>query len=44
MWAWLRQRTLTQWIMVGMVAGVVLGAAAPEFSVGIQPAYTIFLG
>jgi len=43
MWAWLRRRTLTQWIMVGMVAGVVLGAAAPDFSVGLQPAYTIFL-
>jgi Na+/H+-dicarboxylate symporter len=43
MWAWLRRRSLTQWIMVGMVAGIVLGAAAPGFSVGIQPAYTIFL-
>src|SRR5512135_774226 len=43
MWAFLRRRTLTQWIMVGMVAGVVLGAAAPGFSVSIQPAYTIFL-
>ena len=43
MWAWLRQRTLTQWILVGMVAGIVLGWAAPDFSVSIQPAYTIFL-
>jgi proton glutamate symport protein len=43
MWTWLRRRTLTQWIMVGMVLGVVLGAAAPDFSVSLQPAYTIFL-
>jgi len=43
MWAWLRRRTLTQWILVGMVAGIVLGWAAPDFSVSIQPAYTIFL-
>src|SRR5512135_2690942 len=43
MWAFLRRRTLTQWIMVGMVLGVILGAAAPDFSVSLQPAYTIFL-
>jgi proton glutamate symport protein len=43
MWAFLRRRTLTQWIMVGMVAGIVLGWAAPDFSVSLQPAYTIFL-
>ena len=43
MWVWLRRRTLTQWILVGMVAGIVLGWAAPDFSVSIQPAYTIFL-
>jgi proton glutamate symport protein len=43
MWSWLRRRSLTQWILVGMIAGVVLGWAAPGFSVGIQPAYTIFL-
>jgi len=43
MWAFLRRRTLTQWIMVGMVVGIVLGWAAPDFSVSLQPAYTIFL-
>jgi proton glutamate symport protein len=43
MWSFLRRRTLTQWILVGMLAGIVLGWAAPDFSVGLQPAYTIFL-
>jgi proton glutamate symport protein len=43
MWAYLRRRTLTQWIMVGMMLGVVLGWAAPEFSVSLKPAYDIFL-
>ncbi len=43
MWAFLRRRTLTQWIMVGMVVGVILGWQAPEFSKGLQPAYDIFL-
>ncbi len=43
MWAFLRRRTLTQWIMVGMVAGVVLGWADPDFSRKLQPAYDIFL-
>jgi proton glutamate symport protein len=43
MWAFLRRRTLTQWILVGMVAGLVLGWAAPGLSVRLQPAYTIFL-
>ena len=43
MWTFLRRRTLTQWIMVGMVVGLILGWAAPAFSVKLQPAYTIFL-
>jgi proton glutamate symport protein len=43
MWTFLRRRTLTQWIMFGMVVGVVLGWAAPDFSISLQPAYTIFL-
>jgi proton glutamate symport protein len=43
MWGFLRRRTLTQWILFGMVAGTVLGWAAPDFSVSLQPAYTIFL-
>jgi proton glutamate symport protein len=43
MWTFLRRRTLTQWILFGMVAGLVLGWAAPGLSVSLQPAYTIFL-
>jgi proton glutamate symport protein len=43
MWTFLRRRTLTQWILFGMVVGVVLGWAAPDLSIRLQPAYTIFL-
>ncbi len=43
LWTFLRRRTLTQWILVGMVAGAVLGWAAPELSVRLQPASTLFL-
>lgn len=43
MWTFLRRRTLTQWIVVGMVAGGVLGWAAPEAGVRIQPLATLFL-
>ena len=43
LWAFLRRRTLTQWILVGMVAGGVLGWLAPELSVRLQPASTLFL-
>lgn len=43
LWAFLRRRTLTQWILVGMVAGAVLGWAAPDLGVSLQPASTLFL-
>jgi len=43
MWSFLRRRTLTQWILFGMVAGGVLGWAAPEVGARLQPLATIFL-
>jgi len=43
LWTFFRRRTLTQWILFGMVAGAVLGWAAPELSVRLQPASTLFL-
>jgi proton glutamate symport protein len=43
MWTFLRRRTLTQWILFGMVAGAVLGWAAPDVGVKIQPVSTLFL-
>jgi len=43
MWAFLKQRTLTQWILAGMVAGVVLGWAAPGVGESLQPLSTLFL-
>ena len=43
LWALLRRRTLTQWILVGMVAGAVLGWLAPGLGVSLQPASTLFL-
>jgi len=43
MWSFLKRRTLTQWILVGMVAGVVLGWAAPEVGLSLQPLSTLFL-
>ena len=43
MWTFLRSRTLTQWILFGMVAGAVLGWAAPDLGVRIQPVSTLFL-
>ena len=43
LWSFLRQRTLTQWILVAMVGGGVLGWLAPDLSVRLQPASTLFL-
>jgi len=43
MWTFLTRRTLTQWILVGMVAGAVLGWAAPDFGASLQPLSTLFL-
>lgn len=35
--------SLTQWIFIGMGAGLVLGWAAPDFAVDLRPLSTIFL-
>jgi Na+/H+-dicarboxylate symporter len=43
MWGFLRRRTLTQWILFGMVAGGVLGWAAPDVGARLQPLATLFL-
>ena len=42
-WGFLRRRTLTQWILFGMVAGGVFGWLAPGAAVTLQPASTLFL-
>lgn len=43
MWKFLRNRTLTQWILVAMVAGIWLGWAYPDVAVSTKPAATVFL-
>jgi len=43
MWAFLRARTLTQWIIVGMVAGTLLGWLAPDAGMAIKPLSDVFL-
>ena len=43
MWAFLRARTLTQWIVVGMVAGTLLGWLAPDAGMAIKPLSDVFL-
>jgi len=43
MWSYIKRRTLTQWILVGMVAGVLLGWAAPGVGQSLQPLSTMFL-
>ena len=43
MWAFLRTRTLTQWIVVGMVAGTLLGWLAPQAGMAVKPLSDVFL-
>lgn len=43
MWTFLTRRTLTQWILVGMVSGAMLGWAAPGLGASLQPLSTLFL-
>jgi proton glutamate symport protein len=43
MWAFLRRRTLTQWILVAMALGTLVGWRAPEVAAGLRPLATVFL-
>jgi proton glutamate symport protein len=43
MWRFLRNRTLTQWILVAMAVGIWLGWAYPGAAVQTKPAATVFL-
>src|SRR6184192_1071268 len=43
MWTFLRRRTLTQWILAGMVVGVAVGWLFPTFAVSLRPISTVFL-
>src|SRR3989442_1930252 len=43
MWTFLRRRTLTQWIVVAMFAGVAIGIVFPAFAVSLLPISTAFI-
>ena len=43
MWTFLRRRTLTQWIVVAMFAGVAIGVWFPAFGVSLLPISTAFI-
>src|SRR5712671_5325760 len=43
MWSFLRRRTLTQWIVVAMFAGVAIGVWFPAFAVSLLPISTAFI-
>src|ERR1043165_1291238 len=43
MWTFLRRRTLTQWIVVAMIVGVLVGALAPDFAVKLLPISNPFI-
>lgn len=43
MWTYLRRISLTQWILIGMALGVVVGVASPTFAVSLRPISTTFL-
>ena len=43
MWTFLKQRTLTQWIVVGMIAGTLWGWLSPASAADLRPLSTIFL-
>lgn len=43
MWKALRRVTLTQWILVSMAAGILLGWLAPDAAVATKPLSTVFL-
>jgi proton glutamate symport protein len=43
MWTFLRKRSLTQWIVVAMFAGIAIGMAFPDFGVALLPVSTSFI-
>jgi proton glutamate symport protein len=43
MWKFLKSISLTKWILITMVIGVIIGAVAPDFAVKLKPLSTIFL-
>src|SRR6266513_816799 len=43
MWTFLRRRTLTQWIVVAMFAGVAIGVVFPAFAVSLLPISSAFI-
>ncbi|HEY2806485.1 MAG TPA: cation:dicarboxylase symporter family transporter [Gemmatimonadales bacterium] len=43
MWDFLRRRTLTQWILVGMIAGTLFGWLDPAAAATLRPLSTLFL-
>src|SRR5712664_668366 len=43
MWTFLRRRSLTQWIIVAMVVGVLIRKIFPQFAVSLSPISTVFL-
>src|SRR5258708_19821228 len=43
MWPFLRRRTLTEWIVVAMFAGVAIGVTVPAFARSLLPISTAFI-
>ena len=39
----LRRISLTSWILIAMVVGVLIGVAAPDFAIKVKPVSTVFL-
>ncbi len=42
-WAWKNKKTLTAWIFIGMLGGVLIGLTVPEFAKNLDVFSTVFL-